>query len=191
MRRKRGLQNRKSGFLSPVCVFHVYACFQQDGAAPVGLAQQLSAEVVSILGVLTQYAAQQGQGRSSTCDTVWQLLRPMLRVILWLLPQHVMQAADGTATNSHSRNCNGVGYITSIATVSWFCLQEAHFCSHSCITASMCTAVRHTAPALHHGLQPWREVCVLMIQILCLDTGASCGCHRALVLGGTTALERL
>jgi hypothetical protein len=86
------------------------------------LAQQLSAEAADTLFLLTSYTgADQEHRRSFSYDTVWLLVRPVLRVVLWLLPQHVMTAADGTGasdSSSSSSSSMGVFYVTSVATVS-------------------------------------------------------------------------
>lgn len=77
-----------------------------------------------MLDVLTKYAgAKRKDARSFPYDTVWLLVRPVLRVLLWLLPQHVMQAGDGRGASSSS-NCIGVAYVSSVATVSWVCFQD-------------------------------------------------------------------
>jgi hypothetical protein len=101
---------------------------RQDCPPPTELAQQLSAEAVSTLNFLTQYAGEeQGHRRSLSYDTVWLLVRPILRVVLWLLPQHVMTAAGGTGTSSSSSSSiTGVLHVTFIATVSWVCFQDCY-----------------------------------------------------------------
>jgi hypothetical protein len=120
-------------------MFHVscFALLQQDSALPIQLAQQLSADAAATLEVLIKYTgALQGECGLSY-EIVWLLVRPVLRVILWLLPEHVMTAADGTGpcTSTSSNNSNssssgnsssnftGVLYVTSVATVSWMCAQ--------------------------------------------------------------------
>jgi hypothetical protein len=96
---------------------------QQDSASPMQPAQQLSAEAAANLDVLTRYAAEeQRHRRSFSYDTVWLLVRPVLRAVLWLLPQHVLTAAHGTGTSSSS-NSTGVHHVTAVATVSGLCLQ--------------------------------------------------------------------
>jgi hypothetical protein len=94
--------------------------FLQDVAPPPELAQQLSAEAAATLDVLLDHAGP-NQRDSRSCfsyDTVWKLARPTLRVVLWLLPQHVVQAADGIGSASSSSDCTGMMYVTSVATVS-------------------------------------------------------------------------
>jgi hypothetical protein len=69
------------------------------------------------LVVLIEFVGkEQWHRRSFSYDTVWLLVRPVLRVILWLLPEHVMTAADGTGTSSSFHT--GLRYVTSVATVS-------------------------------------------------------------------------
>jgi hypothetical protein len=73
-----------------------------------------------MLDVLSQYAREeQRHRRSFSYDTVWLLIRPILRAVLWLLPQHVMTAADGTGPSSSSSSSSvELLYVTSVATVS-------------------------------------------------------------------------
>jgi hypothetical protein len=104
---------------------------QQDSAAPIELAQQLSAEAAATLDVISQYAGEEQEHRQSfSYDTVWLLLRPILRAILWLLPEHVMTATDASGprgSSSSSSSYMGVVYVTSVATVGLMCLQELSF----------------------------------------------------------------
>jgi hypothetical protein len=91
-------------------------CFQQDFAAPTELAQQLSAEAAATLDVLLKHSRPyQRAVRSLSYETVWLLVRPTLRVVLWLLPLHIVEAADGIGS---SGSCTGMADVTSIATVS-------------------------------------------------------------------------
>jgi hypothetical protein len=110
----------KHSRLHQPCCFMAFGVLPQQDPSPIELAQQLPAEAVSMLEVLIKYTGEdQRDRRSFSYDTVWLLVRPVLHVILWLLPQHVMTAAHGTGPSSS--NSTGVPYVTSVATVSWRC----------------------------------------------------------------------
>jgi hypothetical protein len=79
-----------------------------------GQAQQLSADVTHLLSTvapLSGASAKQARGAVVSYEDAWRLIRPLLRVLMWLLPEHVAQPSGLSST------LPGAAYVQAVATV--------------------------------------------------------------------------
>jgi hypothetical protein len=77
-----------------------------------GQAQQVSTDITGLLSSIASLSDPNARrGPCISYEDAWRLIRPLLRVLLWLLPEHVTHAASVSATSP------SVAYIHAVATV--------------------------------------------------------------------------
>jgi hypothetical protein len=95
---------------------------QEDWVACVKQLRQLSEDTTGLLHTLAKHAVPGVVGwRSLSCEALWGMLRPLLRVLLWVLPEHVPDAPATTTATGHGRKeqrvTTGAEYVLAVATV--------------------------------------------------------------------------
>jgi hypothetical protein len=101
---------------------HVFCwSLQADWMASVKQLQQLSADVTATLASLSLHTGLCQEG--SSYAAVWTIVRPLLRVLLWVLPEHVPEAptdqGQGPSTGRRGRQVvTAAASVEAVATVS-------------------------------------------------------------------------
>jgi hypothetical protein len=136
-RRVEQLGKRKQALMLCLICMVLQDSFQAAQASQA-LARQLSADAVSTLDHLCSGR----EGKVVSEDAGWLLSRPLLRLLLWLLPVHVPaetpaqppepESAAGLSTDW--KQGFAASYVRDVATVSLVCLQRRRWYQHLFIT---------------------------------------------------------
>jgi hypothetical protein len=83
-------------------------------ALSIELLRQLSQDTSVLLGQLTFWAGPtQAKGGRLSYEDFWKLTRPLIRVLLWVLPEHVPEATSATSPLP----ITGAEFVRAVATV--------------------------------------------------------------------------
>jgi hypothetical protein len=109
--------------------------------------RQLSEDTTGPLLTLVKYAEPESSGRRAflSFKAMWTMVRPLLRVILWVLPEHVPDAPATTTDPGNEREeqgaATGAQYVQAVATVSKHkhdqAPSEAFSCARCCLLLSL------------------------------------------------------